>query len=425
MSAILCPLSLQTLFRDGRPMVGAKILVFEAGTTTPKTVYQDSVIQASHPRPILTDGQGRVPPIYVGRGDYKFRVLSPGNIIIYEVDGLPGSANASDITTPGQTYPLTDPNAILMTGDIIAGFRTGAKAGFVRCNANTIGNSLSAASELPLGNPSGQDQPLGSAYNLFVHLWELREVDVVLPIYANGIEVPRGATAIADWNANRQIGLPDFRGRALGGVDGMGGPDANRLQFTRELTTTKGSVDAQVADVSGMVAGMALLGSALMDGTIIKAIDGLKLTLSLPAKATSSASIRFSQFGDAKLLGSAGGDSHYALTTGQLPPHKHDAATTIMAAGNHQHDGMTQWQGDHVHIYDKGSGIIGGDGLPGKTSVGVGTPTSPAGGHAHYFVTNPGGQHSHDATTTVSNTGRGEAYSPIQPSILLSWYIKL
>ena len=39
----------------------------------------------------------------------------------------------------------------------------------------------------------------------------------------------RGVSSAADWAANRQIATPDFRGYALSGRDGMGGPLAGRI----------------------------------------------------------------------------------------------------------------------------------------------------------------------------------------------------
>ena len=42
----------------------------------------------------------------------------------------------------------------------------------------------------------------------------------------------RGARALADWNANKQLTLPDWRGYALGALDDMGNTAAGRLSAT-------------------------------------------------------------------------------------------------------------------------------------------------------------------------------------------------
>ncbi|MEN3931414.1 hypothetical protein WJT86_10135 [Microvirga sp. W0021] len=427
MTSVLCPLSLQTIFYDGRPVVGAKVYVYEAGTTTPKTVFRDNVMQAAHSRPILTNGHGMVPPIYVGKGDYKLRVVTPGEVIISEVDGLSGSFT-SDGTEPNETYPLQDPNATLRTGDILAAFRTGAKAGFVRCNGNTIGNSQSAASELPFGEPAGDTQPLGTAFNLFVHLWELQEVGLYLPVYANGSEVTRGSTAISDWNNNRQLGLPDLRGRVPMGLDGMGGPTSYRLQIQREITTTKGSTEAYVTDADGIIAGMVIIGTGIPTDTIIKSIEGMKLILSMPASSSTSAMMKMSLFKDASVLGAEGGDTMYYLTQEQLPSHSHKAATAITAAGKHVHGGRTSDMGAHAHnissltIGPVIAGVAGG----GNYFLGDNVrSTDYAGAHSHDLIVYENGEHSHVAKTDIALTGENKAYAALPPSLLLSYYIKL
>lgn|GEM_PF-987144 len=423
-SVVLCPASGQTVMRNGRPAVGAKILFYNAGTTTPRTVYVDANLQAPHPRPVLTDGEGLVPPIYIGTGSYKYRVLTPNDVIIYEVDGLPGAVGSTDAPDPGESYPLTDPTSVLITGDLQPSYRTGSRAGFARCNGNTIGTAASGASEIAVGLPSNQEQPIGSAYRLFVHLWE---TDPNLPVYSAGVEVARGATAISDWDANRQLGLPDARGRALLGLDGMGGPDANRLQFQTTLTTTKSSNEAYVTSVEGIVVGMGVIGTGIPTGTIVNAIDDLKLTLSLPATVTSSPSARFSQFTDARVLGASGGEAFYNLSTGQLPAHNHSATSSTDAQGEHSHSGWTDAQGHHSHPYTD-STMYPGSGAAGGTNVGtIGTQreTGGAGNHAHNVGTYPAGAHWHNVTTTIANIGSGHSYSAVQSSLLVTWYIKL
>ena len=84
-------------------------------------------------------------------------------------------------------------------------------AGRVRANGNSIGNAVSGASEL--ASPVCQ--------SLFQWLWN---GDPTLAVSGG-----RGATALADWNANKTIALPDFRGRTPFGIDGMGASASGRL----------------------------------------------------------------------------------------------------------------------------------------------------------------------------------------------------
>jgi hypothetical protein len=387
-------------------------------------VYQDNTLQAAHPRPILTDGQGMVPPIYVGKGDYKFRLLTSGYVLISEVDGLPGAVSSTNVPDPGETYPLTDPTSVLITGDIVAAYRTGSRAGFARCNGNTVGNASSGASEIAVGLPSNQEQPVGSAYKLFVHLWES---DSSLPVYSAGVQISRGSTAIADWDANRQLGLPDLRGRTPVGLDGMGGPDAGRIQLLRQITATTGSTLSFVPSFRGLTVGTAIVGPGIQAGTTISDIEGDKVTLSLPALSSSSQMVRFSQFSDARVLGASTGASAYELTYKQVGQHSHGATSYSSTSGHHGHAATVEYAGEHTHTYSYGM-IDGGMQLtqPGNSSYNLHSGiTSLSGNHTHAITISGSGAHEHPITTTIHPGGDGHSYSAMQPSILLAFYIKL
>ena len=83
--------------------------------------------------------------------------------------------------------------------------------GFVRSNGRAIGSASSGANEL--ADPSAQA--------LFNFLWNK---DTSLTVFPS-----RGASSAADWTANKQLSLPDFRGYALSGLDDMGNSAAGRL----------------------------------------------------------------------------------------------------------------------------------------------------------------------------------------------------
>jgi microcystin-dependent protein len=102
----------------------------------------------------------------------------------------------------------------MQTGDIKVRYDTAVITGFVRCNARTIGAASSGATEL--ADPSAQA--------LFNHLWN-KDPNLV-------VTTGRGASSAADWAANKQITLPDWRGRALAALDDMGNTAAGRLTAT-------------------------------------------------------------------------------------------------------------------------------------------------------------------------------------------------
>lgn len=51
---------------DGVPVVGAKVTVFEAGTSTPQPVYHDAALGSAWLQPIVTNSAGQSDgPVYV------------------------------------------------------------------------------------------------------------------------------------------------------------------------------------------------------------------------------------------------------------------------------------------------------------------------------------------------------------------------
>ena len=107
----------------------------------------------------------------------------------------------------------TNPNAIFQAGDFQWQPRTGTRAGWVRANARTIGSATSGASE----------RAAADCETLFLHLWNTY-ADSICPVVSG-----RGASAAADFAANKQLTLPDGRARAGIGVDDMGNSAAGRI----------------------------------------------------------------------------------------------------------------------------------------------------------------------------------------------------
>jgi len=104
-----------------------------------------------------------------------------------------------------------DPNAIFQTGWMDWQPIIGTRSGWVRCNGRTIGSASSGATE----------RANADCQALFQYLWATDPNLVVIG--------GRGATALADWNGNKQMTLPDGRGTAFVGLDDMGNTAAGRL----------------------------------------------------------------------------------------------------------------------------------------------------------------------------------------------------
>lgn len=204
---------------NGKPMIGARAYFYLGGTTTPITVYKAYSLGSvnAHQNPLVTDGYGRWPSVYLDEADgfFRVRVTDRFGVIVYDIDGIP-IIGPSGEGGGGGDNPV-DPDAVAKTGDIKPRYDTGSLTGWVRCNARTIGSATSGASERANADTQA----------LFEHLWNTDDNLVVLG--------GRGASALADWSANKQITLPDSRGITLIGLDTMGNIAANRVAAATEL----------------------------------------------------------------------------------------------------------------------------------------------------------------------------------------------
>jgi hypothetical protein len=200
----------QQMDQYGDPLAGGKLYFFVAGTvSTPQNAYQDGVLTIPHPNPITLDATGRVPQLFIADGYIKIRLSDAAGVTQLVADNIQVIGSSSG--TGGVIS--TDATTVAQTGDLKARYDTGTHTGWVRCNGRTIGSLTSGASELA--------SPLTEA--LFKHIWNAAD-----PFF-HPVSGGRGATAQLDWDANKTITLPDWRGRVIAGMDDMGTTRANRL----------------------------------------------------------------------------------------------------------------------------------------------------------------------------------------------------
>jgi microcystin-dependent protein len=140
-----------------------------------------------------------------------------------------GGAVAQTWSTSGTTFPGTvaDVNGTLSpfyTGFLQDYMGTTAPSGWVLASGLTIGNASSSAT----------GRANADTVNLFTLLWESTTNSEL------AVSSGRGASAAADYAANKTIALPDLRGRARFGKDDMGGTTAGRI--TSALSSIVGTV---------------------------------------------------------------------------------------------------------------------------------------------------------------------------------------
>lgn len=215
------PLS-QQIDRNGKPLSGGKLYITTTGNV-PATVYKDFALTSgnTHAYPIVLDANGRIPQFWMADGTYNARLYDRSGVVQFSVASVTALGASSGAGGGGGV----DAEAIFQTGDVLWLDTSGIRSGWVRDNGRTIGSATSGASER--ANSDVED--------LFLFGW------------AAGWTVVSGAgaTAAADWAANKQITLPDKRGYVPGGLDDMGNSAASRFTGVPVISgsvTTAGSL---------------------------------------------------------------------------------------------------------------------------------------------------------------------------------------
>lgn len=353
---------MQQLDSRGKPLSGARLFIFDGGTTTPRIGYKDSSLVSAHPNPILADASGRLPLIYLEDGFYRHRLTTKSGTPIFDDDGLPVLSSTS-----GGSGTSVDPDSVFKTRDLKIRFDDQPLAGYVRLNGRTIGSAGSGATE----------RANADTQSLYEELWDFSNIAVT-----GG----KGASAAADYAANKPLVLPDMAGRLIAGLDDLGAGAKS------VLTTAVVGMDPTLPGSYG--------------GAQSITIQNAYLPVTSAWTATAS-------------------------TTG---------ATSTSADHAHAITGNTQgFSATHHHDYDVPSGKTastqsgGGAGLNNIwTGTGTGGTTDASADHTHAinFASANAGAHSHtlSATTTVtmqSNVGGGQAMNKLSPIMTFMIYLRL
>jgi microcystin-dependent protein len=212
---------------NGDPYTGAEVYFYNEGTTTPQTVYTDAALSnVAGLTERTANASGRFRALFLSPGSYRCKVLDADGVTIEDVDGI-AVAEASN-TAPPETGS-TDTQFLFQTGDVKQRYGTGTHTGWVRMNGRTIGSATSGATE----------RANADCQALFLFLWA---GDSSLAVSGG-----RGASAAADWAANKNIALPTARGRVLVGLDDMGSATAGVITGLTTLGATGGAQSTTLA----------------------------------------------------------------------------------------------------------------------------------------------------------------------------------
>ena len=110
---------------NGTPLSGAKLEVFDAGTTDQKNVYTDAALTSAAANPVVTDANGVVPVRYLGTGSWKttFKDSADATLANYDTwDSIPGALDTSSFLTgtvaPSRASLSKTANYTTVSGDL-------------------------------------------------------------------------------------------------------------------------------------------------------------------------------------------------------------------------------------------------------------------------------------------------------------------
>ncbi len=343
----------QQFDKYGNVLSGGKLYFYRAGTvSTPQNAFYDSALTDPLPNPYTLDAAGRIPFFFLEDGSIKVSLYDRHGTSQLSVDNIPVIGSSSG-EGGGSTV---DPTTVWQTGQLVPWYTTGVQSGFVRANGRTIGSATSGATERANADTQA----------LFLFLYA---ADANLTVSGG-----RGASAAADWAANKTIALPDLKGRVPAGLDDMGGSAAGRLTATYFGAT-------------------------------------------------------------ATVLGAAGGEESQTLLTANLPAYTpagslslstsvSTSVTTTISESPHSHNVPVPLQGDLGHVGGSPTSKVSqGNNQTGATTLNVTSDPASTGISADSSATSTA-----TPTGSFAGTAQGGSSTPFdktQPTILVTYYIKL
>lgn len=358
---------------NGRPLSGARLFLFDGGTSTPRIGFRDSSLTSPHPNPILADSAGRLPLIYLDDGFYRHRLTTRSGTLVFDDDGLPVLSS-----TAGGSGTSVDPSSVFRTRDLKLRFDDQPIGGYVRLNGRSIGSAASGATE----------RANADTQSLYEELWPFANVSVV-----GG----KGGSAAADFAANKPLALPDARGRGLFGVDDMGSG------------TTTGRL-------TGILTSATAIGSVGGDPTVT-------LTqANMPSYSLTGGTVSTVSMSGATGSGSVDHTHTYSGTTGG-PSEDHRHPVSIPRVDNVSLGGG----GTHsVLLAPPGAGASGSANIVSDfsgnnhTHTFAGTTSGISVNHTHFFSASGTG-----SGVTISSGGSGAAINKLPPLMTFTIYVRL
>ncbi|MDY0072483.1 MAG: hypothetical protein RBR77_07515 [Thauera sp.] len=171
----------------------------------------------------------------------QFQLVATKPVFATSAQAQEGTSTSTVISPDTLNDALNGPN--WATGMVAPFARSTAPSGWIKANGGTIGNAASGATTRANADTSA----------LFSLLWS--EFDnTALPIQdSSGAASTRGASAAADFAANKRLPIHDARGEFIRGLDDSRGVDSGRALGSAQLDAFQGhkhSTDAHTGATS-------------------------------------------------------------------------------------------------------------------------------------------------------------------------------
>jgi len=85
---------------NGNPYVGAKLYIYQPGTTTLADVFTDDGLSVPATNPATSDAAGNFPRLYIAAGTYKLRAVTSANVLIWQEDNIDTGLSAGTGALP-------------------------------------------------------------------------------------------------------------------------------------------------------------------------------------------------------------------------------------------------------------------------------------------------------------------------------------
>lgn len=104
MAVLLPPIRSRFFDRNGKPLVGGKLFVYLAGTTTPTTTYKEYSATTANTNPIILDGRGEA-DIWLKPGNYKFVLMDFNDVLQVTIDNVrPADGGGGGLSDADYSY---------------------------------------------------------------------------------------------------------------------------------------------------------------------------------------------------------------------------------------------------------------------------------------------------------------------------------